>query len=72
MALGNFYFKAIQNFDRSCDSGCLSGQTWKFGRLVPAFIYSYGGLWNTDSSADCELKRREDKSLDLTYRGPEE
>ena len=59
----------IQNFDRSCDSGCLSGQTWRFGRLVPASVYSYGGLWNTDASAACDLKRREDKSLGLTYRG---
>jgi hypothetical protein len=36
------------------------------------FYCSYGGLWNTDANADCELKRREDKSLGLTYREPEE
>jgi hypothetical protein len=42
---------------------------WEAGT---AFIYSYGGLWNTDANADCELKRREDKSLGLTYREPEE
>lgn len=67
--LGSFSCKVVWNCDRSCVSSCLCGQPWRLGRRVPAFTYLFGGLWNTDASGDYEFKRREDKSLGLTYRG---
>lgn len=68
MPVGSLCCKVVWNCDRSCVSGCLCGQPWRFERVVPVFTYLYGGLPNTDASGDYELKTRE-KSLGLTYRG---